>query len=180
MASLVADTASLDATLKQHPAAAAIKSGAPTTKADAAAIEERWDALKHRLAAIEKEIPPSALAPARGPPLSPGTAPSGEPENASAAPGAVAPSVDSGGPTIRIESRSVVGDVTQLKGYFEGAALRSAGIYEGSQNVKPLKVEHVTGRQKVEFQLALRDADIATNLRVIDEAGRDSDRLRFG
>ena len=84
------------------------------------------------------------------------------------APGAA----DTGGPTIKIESRTVVGDVTHLKGYFEGSALQAAGIYEGAQSVKPIKVDHVLGSQRVEFQLSLRDADIATNLRVIDQAGR--------
>ena len=171
-ASLDGDAASVDAALKAHGGA---------IKAD------RWDALKHRLAAIEKSVPP---APASAtPPADPPSA-SGEPARASApAPGAAAlpapptasaaaasatapAAADSGGPTIKIESRSVVGDVTHLKGYFEGSALRSAGIYEGAQSVKPIKVDQVIGRQKVEFQLSLRDADIATNLRVIDQAGR--------
>ena len=171
-ASLDADAASVDAALKAH-------SGA--IKAD------RWDALKHQLATIEKSVPPAlaSAAPPSSPPLA-----SGEPASASAAaPGAgvvsapaadsaaaasaPAPSsADSGGPTIKIESRSVVGDVTHLKGYFEGSALQAAGIYEGAQSVKPIKVDHVIGRQRVEFQLSLRDADIATNLRVIDQAGR--------
>ena len=171
-ASLDADAASVDAALKAH-------SGA--IKAD------RWGALKHQLAAIEKSVPPAPASAA--PPSAPPPA-SGEPATASAAaPGAAvmpppaadsaaaasAPApgaADSGGPTIKIESRSVVGDVTHLNGYFEGSALRSAGIYEGAQSVKPIKVDHVIGRQKVEFQLSLRDADIATNLRVIDQAGR--------
>jgi hypothetical protein len=169
-ASLNADAASVDAALKAH-------SGA--IKAD------RWDALKHQLATIEKSVPPApaSAAPPTAPPSASGeparasaSAPGGAvmpPAAASAAASASAPaSADSGGPTIKIESRSVVGDVTHLKGYFEGSALRAAGIYEGAQNVKPIKVDHVLGRQKVEFELSLRDADIATNLRVIDQAGR--------
>jgi len=158
MASLESDAASLDAAVKQHR---------ETIKA---ATKDRFDALERQLAAIEKDVP---AAPAGAPPPSDVPAASGEPSSASAAaPGATARAVDSGGPTIKIESRSVAGDVTQLKGYFEGSALRSAGIYEGTQNVNPLKVDHVTGRQKVDFQLSLRDADIATSLRVIDETGR--------
>jgi hypothetical protein len=171
-ASLDADAASVDAALKAH--VGAIKA-------------ERWDALKHQLAAIEKIVPPSAASaapPSSPPPTSGGpvsaspAAPAGgamPPSAADSAAGASAPApgaADSGGPTIKIESRSVVGDVTHLRGYFEGSALQAAGIYEGAQNVKPIKVDHVLGRQKVEFQLALRDADIATNLRVIDQAGR--------
>jgi len=181
MASLEADAASVDASLKAH-------SGA--IKAD------RWDALKHQLAAIERSVPP---APASVAPLPASPPASGEsagvglpaPGAASASAPAVAdgvapasspaaPAADSGGPTIRIESRSVVGDVTHLKGYLEGSALQSAGIYEGAQSVKPIKVAHVSGRQKVDFQLSLRDADIATNLRVIDQAGRMATASVFG
>jgi len=161
MAALDSDAASLDAALKLHRGAI-----------ETATKVNRWDALKHELAAIEKDIPTLPTAPASAAPSSA----AGEPASASAAaPGAdalPAPALDSGGPTIKIESRNLEGNVTHLKGYFEGFALRSAGIYEGAQNLKPIKVDHVIGRQKVEFQLALHDADIATNLRVIDQAGR--------
>lgn len=163
-ASLDFDAASIDAALKLHRGA----------------IEApRWDALKYRLAAIEKSLPilpsaPPGPASAAPPSVPPPT--EGEPESVGAtAPGAVtlpAPAVESDGPTIKIESRNLEGDVTHLKGYFEGSALRSAGIYEGAENLKPIKVDHGIGRQRVEFQLSLRDADIATNLRVIDQAGR--------
>ena len=176
-ASLDADAASVDAGLKAHKAAISA---------------DRWAALKHQLAAIEKSVPPApaSSASASGAPAPAAPVASGEPASAgapasvdaalpaAAADGAAAASApappDSGGPTIKIESRSVVGSVTHLKGYFEGSALRSAGIYEGAQNVKPLKVDHVLGRQKVDFQLSIRDADIATNLRVIDQAGRSA------
>ncbi|HLJ44308.1 MAG TPA: hypothetical protein VKT12_08800 [Candidatus Binataceae bacterium] len=182
-ASLDADAASVDAGLKAHKAAISA---------------DRWAALKHQLAAIEKSVPP---APASDAPASDAPAPvapvdSGEPAGAAApasgdsalpaaapdsAAAASAPAPpDNGGPTIKIESRSVIGSVTHLKGYFEGSALRSAGIYEGAQNVKPLKVDHVVGRQKVDFQLSIRDADIATNLRVIDQAGRSATASVFG
>lgn len=179
-ASLEADAASVDGALKAH--AGAIK-------------PDQWEALKHELALIEKSVPP---APASVAPSSPPLA-SGEPARASSTPpgAAVMPppaaadsaaaagapaagAADSGGPTIKIESRSVVGDVTHLKGYFEGSALKAAGIYEGAQSVKPIKVDNVLGRQKVEFQLSLRDADIATNLRVIDQAGRVATASVFG
>ena len=41
-------------------------------------------------------------------------------------------------------------------------------------------MDHVVGRQKVDFQLSIRDADIATNLRVIDQAGRSATASVFG
>jgi hypothetical protein len=159
-ASLDSDLAAIDAALKLHRRA--IEAG-------------RWDALKHQLATIEKSLPhappapPVPPAPASAAPPSAPLPTEGEPAPASAP---ASSSADSGGPTLKIESRSLEGNVVQLKGYFEGSALRSAGIYEGAQQVKPMKVDHVIGRQKVEFQLALHDADISTNLRVIDQAGR--------
>lgn len=188
-ASLDADAASVDAALKAH--GGAVKAGIKP---------DRWDALKHQLAAIEKSVPPasaSAVPASAAPPAAPPAAAGGPAEPGAPAPGAAvpptpaadsaaaasasaAPAADSGGPAIRIESRSVAGDVTHLKGYFEGSALQSAGIYEGAQRVKPLKVEHVLGRQKVTFQLSLRDADISTNLRVVDQAGRTATASVFG
>ncbi len=173
VASLDADAASLDAALKAH-------SGA--IKAD------RWNTLKLELAAIEKSVPPASPSLASATPGSASPPPSGEPAAASAAAAAgaavvsapAAPAADSVGPTIKIESRSVIADVTKLKGYFEGSALQSAGIYEGAQSVRPIKVDHIIGRQKVDFELSIRDADISTNLRVIDQAGRVATASVFG
>jgi hypothetical protein len=81
---------------------------------------------------------------------------------------------------VKIESHHTVGDVTRIKGYFEGTALKSAGIYEGDQDVKPIKVDAVPGEQKVDFELALRNADISTNVRVVDQAGRMATASVFG
>ena len=177
VAALDSDAQSVDVALKAHGGAF-----------EAAIKPDRWDALKHQLAAIEKSVPP---APASAAPASaaassapvPGTAaalPAPAPEGAAAASPPAAEAPDSGGPTIKIESRSVAGSVTHLKGYFEGSALQFAGIYEGAQSVKPIKVDHVIGRQKVDFELSIRDADIATNLRVIDQAGRMATASVFG
>lgn len=175
MASLKSDAASLDAALKAHNGA---------LKAD------QWRSLEQQLAALEKSVPaapadtapPTAAPPAADVPASASAAASGAaPAPAPGDSGAIAPAASppaasavdsSAGPTIQIESRTVEGDVTHLKGHFEGSALSSAGIYEGAQRVKPIDVDHVSGRQKVQFELSLRDADIATNLRVIDQAGR--------
>lgn len=185
-ASLDADAASVDAALKAQ--GGAVKAGIKP---------DRWAMLKDQLAAIEKSVPPapaSAARPAGLPAASRGSAEAAAPapgaavppvpaaDTASAASSAsAAPAADSGGgPTIRIESRSVAGDITHLQGYFEGSALKSAGIYEGAQRVKPLKVERVLGRQKVDFQLSVRDADISTNLRVFDQAGRMATASVFG
>ncbi|HVA40850.1 MAG TPA: hypothetical protein VNF49_09305, partial [Candidatus Binataceae bacterium] len=107
-ASLDADAASLDAALKAHRGA--IK-------------PERWDALKLKLAAIEKSVPPApasaapvsvpppaAAAPASASAAAPGAAALSAPaaDGAAAASAPAAPAADSGGPTIKIESRRVI------------------------------------------------------------------------
>jgi len=176
-AALDADAASVDSALKAHQGA--IKAA-------------QWDSLKHQLAAIERSVPPApasgAVASGAAPPVA--AAPPAPPAASAAAPVAdagvsgAAATASSGaataGPSIKIESRHTTGDVTRIKGYFEGTALKSAGIYEGDQNVKPIRVDHVIGQQKVDFELALRDADVMTNVRVFDQAGRMATASVFG
>jgi hypothetical protein len=178
-ASLNTDAESVDDALKAH--AGAVK-------------PEQWNSLKAQLAAIEKTVPPvpatasSVPASAGGPPTSPPpSAPSMPPAAASSAggpsvtaSGAPGRSSDNAGPIVKIESHHTVGDVTRIKGYFEGSGLKSAGIYEGDQNVKPIKVDAVPGDQKVDFELALRNADISTNVRVVDQLGRTATASVFG
>src|SRR6185437_8237272 len=69
-AALDSDAASVDVALKAHGGAV-----------NAGIKPDRWDALKHQLAAIEKSVPP---APASAAPLSASPAASGEPASASA------------------------------------------------------------------------------------------------
>ncbi len=177
-AALDADAASVDSVLKAHQGA--IKAA-------------QWDSLKHQLAAIEKSVPPEprsaavaggieppAAAPPPVVPAAGAAAPSPTDAGASGAAATAASSSAGAGPSIKIESRHTVGDVTRIKGYFEGTALKSAGIYEGDQNVKPIRVDHVIGQQKVDFELALRDADVMTNVRVFDQAGRMASASVFG
>src|SRR5581483_11851926 len=171
MALLKADEAALDRALRAH--SGAVKA------AD-------WDSLKQQLAALEKRVPAAAVgsAPERAsaaaslpPPAAPGAA---SPESASgAAPdgsgvaaGTEPEHATDKGPRIEITSRSVENGAAHIKGYFEGTFLKSAGIYEGARRVKPIKVDKILGFQKVEFDLALNGADVATNLRVYDHAGR--------
>jgi len=175
-AALDTDASSVDSALKSHQGA--IKA-------------EQWDSLKHQLAAIEKSVPPapaSSTAPASAtPPPStaslppaPATAAAAPPTDSGAATATASSAGMSTGPTIKIDSRQTVGDVTRIKGYFEGSALKSAGIYEGEQNVKPIRVDHVIGKQKVDFELAVRDADVMTSVRVFDQAGRMATASVFG
>lgn len=163
MASLRSDAAALDAALKAHPGA--LKAA-------------QWSSLQQQLAALEKSVP---AAPASASPPSAAAEPpsaSAPPPAAASAPAAglaEAPAPGSGGgdgPRVTIESRTLEGNVTHVKGFIEGSYLKSAGIYEGGQRIKTIDVGNVIGRQRIDFDLALRDADVATNIRAYDHAGR--------
>ncbi len=142
MAALQADGNGIDQTLQQHPDAV---------------TAEQWRSLKQQAGQLAREMPPcnaDCLAPVPASPagagLAKGTTPNGD------APRIVIASRESGGSTVR------------LKGYFEGRRLKSAGLYQGSEELKAFKVAGVTGRQRVEFDLRLEDPSPATNLRVSD------------
>src|SRR5579885_291576 len=78
-------------------------------------------------------------------------------------------------PRIVIASRESDGGIVRLKGYFEGTALSSAGIYEGSRLLKGFSVNCVPCHQKVEFDLRLENASAATVLRIADADGRTAE-----
>ncbi len=185
MASLKSDEAALDAALKAHR-------GAVKT-AD-------WQSLKQQLAALEKRVPPApataastkagSSSAASAPPSS-SLPPAPAASTAAAGSESATPPPASGGlsgastasasapargaskgPQIEISSRALENGVTHIKGFFEGTNLKSAGLYEGARRIKPIKIDHILGLQKIEFDLALNGADIATNLRVYDHAGR--------
>jgi hypothetical protein len=172
MAALKSDAAALDAASKEHPGA--IK-------------PSLLKSLEQQVATLEKRVPatPPSAASAEAPSSAPPTA-SGPLPGASAPTGAgIAEGSSSGrradeGPRIKITSRSIENGVSHIKGYFEGTFLKSADIYEGNQRVKPIKVDHILGRQKVDFDLSLNGADIGTNLRVYDHAGRKAVASVYG
>jgi len=182
MGSLQSDAAALDSALKDHPRA---------VKA------ERWASLKQQLAELQKSVPaapasaiPASAVPAMGGPpaatpppppsaMSAGTEGGSGAGSAPSAPPAAAENL-SREPQVKIDSRWAEGEITHVKGFFEGANLKSAGIYEGGSRVRAIKVDHILGLQKVEFELALHDADITTNIRVYDNAGRKAIASVFG
>jgi hypothetical protein len=67
-----------------------------------------------------------------------------------------------------------------LKGYFEGTALKSAGLFDGSSRLKEFKVNGIPGRQRVDFDLRLEEPSLATILRVSDAADRTAEAPLLG
>jgi hypothetical protein len=145
---LQADTAAIDQALKQHANAIAAR---------------QWNELKRQVEQLAREIPSCG--------------------GACAAPAAAVSdsmptkdrSTNSYAPQIVINSRESTGGTVRLKGYFEGTALKSAGVFEGPNRLKAFKVDGIPGRQRVEFDLRLEDPSAATTLRVIDADGRTAE-----
>jgi hypothetical protein len=147
IASLQADSTAIDQALMQHP--------------DAIPAEE-WRGLRQQYYKLAREIPPctadcGAVASGSASGLPPGT------------------TADGDAPRIVIASRESSGGIIRLRGYFEGRALRSAGIYKGFSELKAFKVDEVPGRQRVKFDLRLDTPSPMATLRVADAAGRSAE-----
>ncbi|MBV8356489.1 MAG: hypothetical protein JO189_00925, partial [Deltaproteobacteria bacterium] len=145
IASLQADRMAINQALKLHPNAVAA---------------EEWSALSQQVDKLASEIPPCDAHSDCGP------APDALSGAGSAPPAGISNAADS--PRIEIASRDSDGGIVRLKGYFEGTALRSAGIYDGAQCLKAFKVNRVPGRQRVDFDLRLQNPSAATVIRVAD------------
>jgi len=147
--SLQADSTAVDQALKLHPNAIAV---------------EEWNGLRQQIAKLASEIPACGAHSDCGP------APDAASGSGLAPPGSISSTADS--PRIEIASRESGGGIVRLKGYFEGIALKSAGIYEGAGLVKAFKVNRVPSRQRVDFDLRLKNPDATTILRIADTDGR--------
>jgi hypothetical protein len=147
IAALQADCSVIDQALKQHPSAIA---------------PGDWRSLRQQVDQLAHETPPCG--PGCGPPRLAAS---------DAGPGSALDTSDARyGPRIVIISSESDGDSIRLKGYFEGIALRSAGIYQGSDRLRAFNVGRVSGRERVEFDLRLEDPSADTTLQVADAAGR--------
>jgi hypothetical protein len=149
IASLQADRTAVDQALKLHPNAVAA---------------EEWSALRQQVDKLASEIPPCGVHADCGP------APTAASGAGSAPLGSISGAADS--PRIEIASREYGDGIVRLTGYFEGTALKSAGIYDGAQCLKEFKVNRAPGRQRVEFDLRLENPSATTVLLVADSDDR--------
>ena len=151
IASLQDDSRAIDAALREHP--------------DAIAGPE-WNALKEEVEKLAHEIPaggPLARADSKG-------------STGSGMPSVTGPHVDFDTPQILITSRQPDDGYIRLKGYIEGRALKSAGIYQDGSLVKAFKVDDIPGRQRVEFDLKIEQPSKGMILRVSDAEGRSTEQ----
>ncbi len=152
---LQSDQSAVDAALGAHPGAL-----------NAA----NWGKLKGQLDALAKQIPASAS----------GSGSIGAAGSVTHESSAVPPESRTAGasasvgtaPKVVIGSRTFNGSDVRLKGYFEGTALKTAGIYQGRRRVRAFKVNDVLGEQRVEFDIGLQNPTPDAVIRIVDVDGR--------
>ena len=162
MASLIQDQSAVDTALAAHPGAV---------------DSSQWSALKQQVGKLAAQVKPLSTAVSAGSDLgavSPGAA--GAQLGAAGPPSAATGSSPAGSessdvPKVHIDSYAVSGHTVRIRGFFEGLALESAGIYDGDQLVRDIKVDKLAGRQRVSFDIALDEVEPGMVLRVYDGAG---------
>jgi hypothetical protein len=189
MATFAADADTLNKSLVQHDADGA-SSAVKALQSDQVTIDQTmkahpealnpsdWTILRQQVAALAKKVPSSPVesgSSAHVPSAAPAPTPalSAEPPMTETATSSATDQRT--GPQIVITSRQSDGDAVRLRGYFEGYALKSAGIYDGSSELRAFKVNDVHGEQRVEFDLRLGGASTTTLLRVADADGRTAE-----
>ncbi|MFI5353436.1 MAG: hypothetical protein ACHQZS_10780 [Candidatus Binatales bacterium] len=167
MASLIQDRSAVDTVLAAHPGAI---------------DSSQWSALKQQVDQLAAQVKPLSTAAsassdtgAVSPPAA--SAPSGAagppPAAAESSPAGAGSSVaeSSDVPKVHIDSYAVTGHSVRIRGFFEGLALKSAGIYNDDQLVRDLKVDQLPGRQQVNFDIEVEEVEPGMVLRVYDGAG---------
>jgi hypothetical protein len=123
-----------------------------------------WSGIKNQLDTLSKMVkpaPPGAMASSPSPPVDE------TPARSTGAAGEASSDI----PKIKIDSYAVEGHSVRVRGSFEGRALKSAGIYEGDQLLKPLKVDPVPGMLHIDFDIQLEQVTPDTVLRVYNADG---------
>jgi hypothetical protein len=124
-------------------------------------------------AVAESTNPPSAPP---APPIAPAASPTNvTPPPLASAPPMTPPNPPAVGPVVKIESRTVTGDVVRIKGYIEGSGLKSAGIYQDGQPLKTFDVGNVLGEKKIDLDLGIGSPPLDAVIRVTDANGRSAE-----
>jgi hypothetical protein len=167
MASLIQDRSAVDAALAAHPGAI---------------DSSQWSALKQQVDQLAAQVKPLSSAASASPDTGAVSPPAvGAPSGAAGPPPAAAESSPAGAassvaessdvPKVHIDSYAVTGHSVRIRGFFEGLALKSAGIYDDDQLVRDLKVDQLPGRQQVNFDIEVEEVEPGMVLRVYDGAG---------
>ncbi len=128
--------------------------------------KSRWQSIKVRIAALEKQIQPMK-----------GAVASSAPPPSASVPEPLARPAQSDAPRVVIDSRTRSGGTVRVKGYLEGTDLKSAGIFAGDHELRDLEVGHTPGEQRLNFNLGLDEVSPGELIRVTDIYGRSAEAM---
>ncbi|MGH7906613.1 MAG: hypothetical protein ACREP6_08295 [Candidatus Binataceae bacterium] len=138
----------------------------------------KWASIKSRLDGIAAQLTPGSIPPAAttgGRESSPYGRASTPASVGAPGIGGAAASVPGNGLKVVIESRSRNGDSLRIKGWLQGADLKSGGLYEGGHRLASLKIDQIRGPQRVRFDLKIANVRPGIVLRIYNDAGQSAE-----
>ncbi len=152
MTALISDRRAVDEALEKNPGAI---------------DSSKWAPLKAELASLQTRIPNASFAAAS-------TAAESHLEVVKPPAGEAVASAPPASDEPRVEITSRVSDDTgiHIKGYLQGADLKSAGIYDGDAMVKQIDLSPTPGTQRVILDFQLEQVSPGESIRVTDSIGR--------
>lgn len=151
MAALVADCTAVDRVIAKYPGLV---------------DEARWAAMKTLLASIKHDVPPSRA-----------RSTAAVPSEADLPPPAAESATLEAAPRVKITYRVFEGGAVRVLGYLQGTGLKTAGIYENGNLLHEIKLGDTTGRQRIDFNLKLRNVTPDDTIQVTDAFGRAAEAL---
>jgi hypothetical protein len=172
VANLASDAQTLSAALGRDDRVTAGRAMA-AVQSDRSAVEEmlrkgnrlpdpgQWKVIEGQIAALTRSVHPIAGAMATGVP------PESTPSTAAKLPPEAPPA-----PRVVIESRVFSDGAVRVRGYMQGTDLKSAGIFNDDQLVKPLEFGSASGPERVRFDLSIEAPTASESIRVTDALDR--------
>jgi hypothetical protein len=136
----------------------------------------QWNSLKQQLDQVAREVGSTNTSPTAAPPAADAASVATHDAGPPASPVGTTATANGAPPRVVIESRARQSDaVIRLKGYLEGTALKSGGIYQNGRCLRAFKVNDVAGEQKLLFDIGLANPSPDMVLRVTDVEGRSAE-----
>jgi hypothetical protein len=122
---------------------------------------EQWKLIEGQIAALSRNVHPMA-----------GAMPTGVPPESTASSAAKLPPEAPPAPQVVIESRAFSDGAVRVRGYMQGTVLKSAGIFNNDQLVKPLEFGSASGPERVRFDLSIEAPTASESIQVTDALDR--------
>ncbi len=121
----------------------------------------QWKLIEGQIAALARSVHPIA-----------GAIATGVPPESTAASAAKFPPEAPPAPQVVIESRAFSDGAVRVRGYMQGTDLKSAGIFNNDQLVKPLEFGSASGPERVRFDLSIEAPTASQSIQVTDALDR--------